>query len=276
MSALDLVLAGTGDPGAREAVAAAVGSAPEWFRLADEPSGPHAVWVLADDDTWPDEVVAAAAGGAGAVVVDSPRLVTPDQLARLAAAGRTVIVATQRSHAPQLAALAGLVGPVRDEVTWVEALVVENGEGPLDAAAALWDALATLAAAGLPVDSVERLVATERALLVDARSAQARVHATCVRSLGATPRVRVAAFGSFGSLAATAGDPLVAAPGEVVQVGPDGARAVPTDYQTPRRLALREAHAVVAAGLVPASPPSAYEREAALVERAVRAAASRS
>lgn len=266
---LDLVLAGEGRPGARAAVVAAVGSAPGWFRVADEPAGPHVAWVLAGDD-WPSTVAAALDAGAAAVVVDEPRTVTGDDLARLAGAPRPVIVATARSHAPQLRALAGRVAPVRDEVTWVEALVVDGAAGPLDPQAALFDGLATLAAAGLPVDALDAVVVRERALMADGRSGGARVHLTSVRSRGAAPRARVAAFGPFGSLVATAGDPLVAAPGEVVQVGADGALVLPTDYETPRRLALREARAAVARGLDPTSPLSAYTREAALVGQALR------
>ncbi len=270
MSARELVVTGAARSAGGAAVAAAAGSVPEWFRLSDEPSGAHVAWVLAADEGWPAAVTAALADGADAVVVDGPRVVTPEDVESLASAARPVVLATRRSHAPQVLALAGLVAPVRDQVAWVECLVVDGGDGPLDGEAALWDALATLAAAGLEVDSVLDLVVRPAALMADALAGSARVHVTCVRSLAATPRLRIAAFGPFGSLVATAEDPLVAFPGTVVRVDADGAHALPTDHRTPRRVALSEVHAALGAGLDPHSLLSAYSPTATLVSQVFR------
>ena len=285
---LDLVVAGTGSAGQRDAVRAAVASVPGWFREVAAPpepagtpgSGPHVAWVLADDDAWPQVAAAAIERGAAAVVIDTPRLITPADLATLSEpAGPTggrcpVIVATRRSHAPQVRAFARLLRPLRDQVEWAELLVVEDGVGPVDGAPGLWDALTTLAAAGLDVEAIESIAVGQRTLLVDARSvdahnAGARVHVTTVGSRGAAPRMKLAAFGAFGSLTAQAGSPLVASAGDVVRVSPDGACSVPTEYLTPRRLALREVYAFVVDGVSVAPPLSAYEREVALVGQSI-------
>lgn len=270
MSARDLVVTGAPRPGDAAAVLALAGSVPEWFRVSDEPTGAHVAWVLAGDSAWPAAVTAALAAGADAVVVDAPRVVTPEDVAALAGATRPVVLATRRSHAPQVRTLAQLVGPVRADVAWVECLVVDGGDGPLDPEAAAWDALATLAAAGLEVDRVLGVVVRPTALLVDALAGTARVHVTCVRSLAATPRLRIAAFGAFGSLLATAGDSSVAFPGEVVRVDADGAHAQPTDHRTPRRVALSEVRAALGAGLDPFSLLSAYSPTATLVSQVFR------
>jgi len=270
MSARGLVVTGTPRPGDDAAVLALAGSVPEWFRLSDETGGAHVAWVLAGDDAWPAAVTAALAAGADAVVVDSPRVVTPEDVTALAGAARPVVLAARRSHAPQVRMLARLVAPVRPDVAWVECLVVDGGDGPLDPQAAAWDALATLTAAGLEVDRVVDVVVRPTALLIDALAGSARVHVTCVRSLAATPRLRIAAFGAFGSLLATAEDSSVAFPGEVVRVDADGAHAQPTDHRTARLVAAGEVHAALGAGLDPISLLSAYSPTATLVSQVFR------
>jgi len=259
---LGLVLVGAGRAGHREAVLAEVGAVPHWFRPTDDPNGPHVAWVFGDEPEWPSYAARALAAGAAAVVVDEPWPADPEGLAALEAADHRVVVTSGWSHAPQVRALAGLVAPVRELVTLVEVLLVGSAERA--PAAILGGALFTLAAAGLGVDRVDQGVVRPTALTAEAGAGDTTVHLTCVRNPRATPRLRIAAFGSFGSLMATAADPLVAAPGEVVTVTAEGARLLPSNYRTPRRIALGDAREAVLRGSRPTPSLSEYARSARL------------
>ncbi len=263
---LELVVTGRGDG---TPVTAAAATVPQLFRVVDEPlGGPWVAWVLAGDDAWQEVATDAFGAGAALVVVDSPSPAPPTVLASFGGSPRPVVLVTPRTHAPAVRTFVGRLAAVRANVTWVEAVLVVRGTTLPDTRAVLWDGLVTLAAAGLPVDAIDAFAVAERAVLVDARSAGARVHVTLVQGPGVEPLLRVAAYGSFGSLAVATGDPLVADPGEVLQVGESGALATPTDYRTSRRVALGEVYDAVVHRVATMSPLSAYEREAALVEQA--------
>jgi hypothetical protein len=136
-------------------------------------------------------------------------------------------------------------------VTWAELLVVDAAAGPIDHAAALWDAALTLTVAGLLPASLQAVAGPRSVVAEGVTEAGARVHLSYVQGAHYRPRFTLKAFGPSGSLAATAGDPAVADPGGVWRVDADGVTALPTDYQPPRRVALAEVRAVVAQGLTP-------------------------
>ncbi|MDR1825750.1 MAG: hypothetical protein LBR27_10580 [Bifidobacteriaceae bacterium] len=270
---IDIVVSGWAEAGRAwqaPAVRAAIGTLPQLYREVAAPpaGGGHVAWVMAGGDTWPDAVAAALQAGPAAVVVDQPTWATPDAIGQVERAAGTVpvILAGSRTHAPQVRDLAALVEPVKDQIEWVDALLV-GGE------ASLFDALATLQAAGLAVVTPPRLTASPHGFVVEATAggaARAGVHLTVLQGAGYTPQAVIKAFGSFGSLAATAGDPLVAYPGEVIRIDQSGYRAEPTDYQTPRRVALREVHAAVAGSLVSPHRLNSYVPVAALAGSAGR------
>lgn len=227
-------------------VTAAIGTLPALFVTSGQPGDAEVAWVVAGAG-WADQAAAALRQGAAAVIVDTPGVVTPAEVERFA--GRPVVIAATRSHAPQVRALAGLVASREDSVDWIDVLVVDGSATGGDPPAALWDAGAMLVAAGIGIDSVPQVSVGPGVVVADATAGRARVHLTCVHRAGAAPAATIRVFLADGSVAATMGDPAVALPGEVLTVGPRDAVLAATDYQTPRRVALTEVHAALAAGL---------------------------
>jgi len=225
-------------PGPTPALEAAVGSLPADFRLTGNPAHPHVAWVTGGPG-WADDAAAALDAGALAVVLDSAGPITPAEIARFA--DQPVLLVGTRTHAPQLRGLSTALSGL-GEPALVDVLVVDGGPVAPEPAAALWDAVAMLTAAGLELSSVPQVGLGEGVLLAEAWIGGARLHLTCVHRPGAAPRAVVKVLASDGSYHATMGDPLVALPGEVLVVQQDGARLAATHYLTPRRAALGELH----------------------------------
>lgn len=227
-------------PGATPDLLAALGTVPGLFRLTADRAAP-VVW-LAGGSTWAAQADAALAAGARLVVLDTSGAVMPDEVARLE--GRPVALLGTRTHAPQLRALAGAL-PGLGAPELVDLLVVDGSDDEPAPAAALWDAVSMLTAAGLDIDAVPAVTRGARATTADATAGTARVHVTCVHRPGTASRAAMKVFTSRGSVAATMGDPRVAAPGAVLVVTAEGTSVADGAYETPRRVALREAHAAV-------------------------------
>jgi hypothetical protein len=156
----------------------------------------------------------------------------------------------------------------------VEILTVTAGEpDPAHPVAALFDALALAHAAGLPLERVDRVQRGPRAVVAQGSVPQtqpdgtpavpALAHLTCVRG-PYPPEAHIKAFGAFGSLEATLGDPRAGFPGVVAQVDASGLTARPGRCQAPQRLALIEAYAHTTGSRITQHSLSSYAGVAAL------------
>lgn len=235
---LGLVLVGVGRAGRRQDVLAQAGAVPLWFTPTDDPTEPHVAWVLGEEEGWPSLAAKALADGALAVMVDEPRHAEAASLAALKATGRPVLAMSRWSHAPVVRALAAQLASMPERPTFIEMLLVDGVER--EPADALGGALLTLSAAGLAVDGVEHLVVSPTVVTAEARAGEVDVQVTVVRAPGAEARLKLAAFGPFGSVTATASHPGVATPGDVLLVTTEGALVLPSDYRTGQRIALGE------------------------------------
>ncbi|MDR1431426.1 MAG: hypothetical protein LBI99_04825 [Propionibacteriaceae bacterium] len=254
----DLVISGTGYPGQRRQLVSAVGTLPRYYQVVPR-ADHHLAWVLAACPDWPDLVAEALGANPLAVVVDEPMDPSPAAIDRLADAGIPLILNTPQLFSPALAQFAAAVGPLT--LDWVEVLALTAGD--MSPQTALFNALAMLQAAGMPVKTLDSVVVGAQAVLADARLDTAHAHLSCVRGPH-RQKATIKAFGPFGSLETLVGDPRAAFPGEVVKVDATGATVWPHSYQTPRRLALLEAHATMAESRNPLHSLSAYARPAAL------------
>jgi hypothetical protein len=256
---LDLVISGTGRLGQRQQLLAAVGTLPELYRLTPQANGRHLAWVMAASPDWPTAVADALSNDPLAVVVDEPMDPTVADIERLADTDIPLLLNTPQLNAPAVSQFAAAVAPL--QLDWVEALLVDAADN--SAQTSLFNALALLQAAGIPAHTLASVTIGASAVLADACLETAPAHLSCVS--GRYPRkATIKAFGPFGSLEALVGDPRAAFPGEVVKVEATGVSGGPNSYQTPRRLALLEAHATVAESRNPLHSLSAYARPAAL------------
>lgn len=250
-------------PAATPALEAAVGSLPACFRLTAATTQPHAAWVVGGPG-WAEDVEAALAAGALAVAVDTVGPLTPAEFGRFP--GDRVLLVGTRTHAPQLRGLAAAL-PGIGEPELVDVLVVDGGPVAQEPDAVLWDGFAMLTAAGLGVTSVPRVSLGRRAVLAEAWIGHARAHLTCLHQPGAADRAVIKVFAAGGSVTASMGDPLVAAPGEVLTVTERDARLAATDYLTPRRVALAELHAAATGAAQLPGPLAGHARAADLISR---------
>lgn len=239
-----------GPAGAARAIAAGL---PSWFVPAEVQ--PAVVWV--DTPTWSDDARAALAGGCQVVIVDHP-VVRPADVAALA--GQAVVLCDDYSHTPAVGQFARQVAALSDQIDWVDVLL-QGGGGCDD----LWRGLATLTACGVRIDAAPRLTPSP-GLVADCRAGRARVHLSAVSA--GRPAATVKAFGAFGSLELRLGDPDVASPGEVWRVDAGSASLAPTEFQTSRRAALKEAYAAVTHGLALTSRLDDYALVARLRQQA--------
>ncbi|QAY70753.1 hypothetical protein [Xylanimonas protaetiae] len=229
-------------PAATPDLRAALGTVPGLFRLTDDPAA-AVTWLTTGDEGWAPRADAALAAGARLVVLDTDQPVTPDDVARLG--GRPVVLLGAWTHAPQLRALAQAL-PGLGAADLVDLLVVDGSDDAPAPEAALWGATSMLAAVGLGLDSVPRVTSADHVVTADATARTARVHVTCVHRPGAAARASLKVFTPEGSVEATLGDPGVAAPGRVLVVTADSGSLTGTAYETPRRVALHDAHAALA------------------------------
>ncbi|MDR1393668.1 MAG: hypothetical protein LBJ62_06855 [Bifidobacteriaceae bacterium] len=255
---LDLVLIGATSTSQTQPVYDAAASAIPYIKPVAQGLGGHIAWVMANRPDWASLVSAARSDNPAVVVIDQPTTPTPADLADLGDGIVPLWLVTPHNWAPAVAtmkqAAAGL------EFDWLEAATFSPGEA--DPWTCLFDALVLLRSAGLGDAAIDNLTFGPHCVVAEARAGQTAVHLTCLR--GSYPlKATVKAFGSFGSLELALGDPRAAFPGEVVRVGPDGSTLYPTTYQTPRRMALLEAHALVAGSRNPDHLLSAYAQTVA-------------
>lgn len=251
----DGVLAVRAVPAPTPSLVAAVGALPGRFRLDPATHGPHVAWIT-DAPGWPEVATAALDAGAVAVVLGSTAALGADDLAPFA--GRRVVLAGRRTHAPQVLEFASRL-PDLGPLDFVEVLVVDGSTDPFVPADALFDTVAMLTRAGLPLDTVPSIGVGGGSLVVDAVLAGARAHLSVVHRPGAASRAAIKAFSARGSLEATMGDPAIAAPGSVLAVTASGARQFPTRYVTPLGVVLDEVGAALAQRL---DPPGLLELHA--------------
>lgn len=221
-------------------LAQALASVPELFRLTDDTSQTDVSWVR-PSSSWAETARQELDRGARTVLVEVPDAPSPAQIAQLS--GRPVGLITARSYAPQLTRLRALIEPLRNGLTWVEVLVVDDAQGSFDPRRALWDAASLLPVSGLGIDSVPVAACLDGVVIADAGFGDAQVHITSVRRRGLRPRASIKVFGTDGSAQMVAGAPEIAWPGEVLTIGGDEASLAATVYETPTNHALRDVHA---------------------------------
>lgn len=243
---LRLVQHDRADAAQQAALEAAAGTVPASFHLTESADDPHIAWVFGGQG-WEQRVEAALQAGALAVVLDAAGPFGPADVE--AFRGSPVVLAGTRTHAPQLRDLASRL-PALGDLAFIEVLVVDDAS-QAQPAAALWDIVAMLTAAGLHIDSVPLVTVGEQAVMAETFVGTARAHLSYVCREGAVPRASIKVFSAQGSVEATMGDPTVALPGRVLAVGAKDASLSSTAYVTPRRVALEEVHATVARGLTP-------------------------
>jgi hypothetical protein len=212
------------------------------------------------------------------VVLDSPEAITVEDIRAFSDAPAPIILAGPRSHAPQFTAFAQAVSASRASLEWAELLVTATDSAPSSAKLVtdLWDAITLLRVSGLPVTRLARTTFGAFGVVADGVCGATAIHISCVRTPLSKTEAHLKAFGPDGSIRAFAADPRTAAPGAVVSVSAESAITLPTHYQTPRRLALREVHDVVTQGLVSPHALPAFAPDAALLDQVrAEAAASR-